>query len=102
MPPRLAPIQCVIVPIFKNDTEKAAVLGAIESIQKELTELGVRVKVDTRDNLSPGYKFNDWELKGVPVRMEVGPRDVQNNTVVLARRDRPGKEGKQFVAARRL
>jgi prolyl-tRNA synthetase len=97
LPPRLAPIQCVIVPIFKNDSEKMAVLGAIDSIQKEVADLGVRVKVDTRDNLSPGYKFNDWELKGVPVRMEVGPRDVQNNTVVLARRDRPGKEGKQFV-----
>ncbi len=98
LPPRLAPIQCVIVPIFKNDTEKAAIMGAVESIQKELTDLNIRIKVDLRDQVSPGFKFNDWELKGVPVRLEVGPRDVQNNTVVLARRDQRGKAGKIFVA----
>jgi prolyl-tRNA synthetase len=97
LPPRLAPIQCVIVPIFKNDVEKASVMAAVDSIQQELIDLNVRVKVDKRSEMSPGFKFNDWELKGVPVRMEVGPRDVQNNTVVLARRDRPGREGKQFV-----
>lgn len=97
LPPRLAPIQCVVVPIFKNDAEKATVLAAVDGIQRELVDLGIRVKTDTRSEVSPGYKFNDWEMRGVPVRLEVGPRDVQNNTVVLARRDRPGKEGKQFV-----
>ncbi len=97
LPPRLAPIQCVIVPIYRNDADKGAVMEAVASIQAELTGQNLRVKVDTREQLSPGYKFNDWELKGVPVRMEIGPRDVQNNTVVLARRDQPGKAGKQFV-----
>jgi prolyl-tRNA synthetase len=98
LPPRLAPIQVVIVPIYRNDTDKSTVMAAVETIQRELIGQGVRVKVDTREQLSPGFKFNDWELKGVPVRIEIGLRDVQNNTVVLARRDRPSKEGKQFVS----
>ena len=58
----------------------------------------MRVKVDTRDHLTPGYKFNDWELRGVPIRIEVGPRDVQNGSVPVARRDQRGKEGKRVVA----
>lgn len=97
LPPRLAPIQCVIVPIHRDDTGKPAVMEAAGSIRRELAELGVRTKVDSREQMSPGYKFNDWELKGVPIRIEVGPRDVQNDTVVVARRDRRGKEGKQLV-----
>jgi prolyl-tRNA synthetase len=97
LPPRLAPTQCVIVPIYRNDMDKSVVMEAIASIQRELTEKNIGVKVDTREQFSPGFKFNEWELKGVPVRMEIGPRDVQNNTVVLARRDQPGKEGKHFV-----
>lgn len=99
MPPRLAPIQVVIVPIFKNDDEKAVVMPKLESIVKELKAAGIRIKVDDRENVSPGFKYNDWEMRGVPVRLEVGPRDVQNNTVALARRDVAGKEGKQFVSA---
>jgi prolyl-tRNA synthetase len=98
LPPRLAPTQCVIVPIYRNDADKSTVMKAVESIQRELMDKNVRIKVDTREHLSPGFKFNDWELKGVPVRMEIGPRDVQNDTVVMARRDRPGKEGKHFVS----
>ena len=73
-------------------------MGAVQSIEKELIDLNIRIKVDLRDQVSPGFKFNDWELKGVPVRLEVGPRDVQNNTVVLARRDQRGKAGKVFVS----
>jgi prolyl-tRNA synthetase len=57
---------------------------------------GVRAKLDARDDLKPGFKFNDWEMRGVPVRIEIGPRDVDQDAVVLARRDRPGKDGKQF------
>jgi prolyl-tRNA synthetase len=102
LPPRLAPIQCVVVPIYKNDGEKSGVLEAAESIYRELLDLGVRTKLDNREQLSPGFKFNHWELKGVPVRIEIGPRDVQNNTVVLARRDQRGKEGKQFIARDQL
>lgn len=98
MPPRLAPIQVVIVPIYRKDEDKTAVLTATHRIQQELTEAGIRVKVDDRENLTPGYKFNDWELRGVPVRLEIGPRDVENHSVALARRDVLGREGKQFVS----
>ena len=95
MPPKLAPIQAVIVPIFKNDAEKAEVMPVVERLRQELKDL--RVHVDNRTEVTPGFKFNDWELRGVPVRIEVGPKDVKNHTVALARRDVPGKEGKSFV-----
>jgi len=98
MPPRLAPYQVVIVPIARKDKEKTAVLPVAQRIFDELTAAGVRVKMDDRDNLSPGYKFNDWELRGVPTRIEIGPRDVAKNSVALARRDVPGRDGKQFVS----
>lgn len=98
LPPRLAPYQVVMVPIYRKDEDKTAVLTATHRIQQELSDAGVRVKVDDRENLTPGYKFNDWELRGVPLRLEIGPRDVENNSVALARRDVPGKEGKQFVS----
>jgi prolyl-tRNA synthetase len=98
MPPRLAPIQVVMVPIYRKDAEKTAVLEATHRLKDELVEAGIRVKVDDRDNLSPGYKFNDWELRGVPVRIEIGPRDVEKHSVAVARRDRPGREGKVFLS----
>ncbi|MCA9958245.1 MAG: proline--tRNA ligase [Anaerolineales bacterium] len=98
LPPRLAPYQVVMVPIYKKDEEKTAVLTATQRIAQELTAAGVRVKVDDRDNVTPGYKFNDWELRGVPARIEIGPRDLEKNSVALARRDVPGREGKQFVS----
>jgi prolyl-tRNA synthetase len=98
MPPRLAPYQAVIVPIHKNDTEKASVMEAVKKIRAELVAADIRVKVDERDD-TPGFKFNDWEMRGAPLRIEIGPKDVANNTVALARRDilRMGKEGKSFV-----
>ena len=65
--------------------------------QQELAAAVIRVKLDERDGLTPGFKFNDWEMRGVPVRMEIGPKDVAKGQVVLARRDKPGKEGKTFV-----
>jgi len=92
-PPRLAPTQLVIVPIFKNDDEQSKVMGVVETIKAKLGG-EVRFKVDDREGLSPGFKFNEWELRGVPLRMEVGPQDVEQDRVVLARRDRPGKDGK--------
>jgi len=98
LPPRLAPFQVVIVPIYKNDEERAAVMGAVGKIRAELIVAGIRVKTDERESFSPGYKFNDWEMRGVPLRIEIGPKDVAKGTVVLARRDRPGKEGKSFVS----
>jgi len=97
MPPRLAPWQVVIVPIYKNDAERGPVLEAVARIKAELVDAEVRVKVDDRDTVSPGFKFNDWEMRGVPIRIEVGPKDVQKNSVALSRRDRPGREGKSFV-----
>jgi prolyl-tRNA synthetase len=97
MPPRLAPWQVVIVPIYKNDVEQGPVLEAVDRLKHELLAADIRVKVDDRDTVSPGFKFNDWELRGVPVRIEVGPKDVQKGSVALARRDKPGREGKSFV-----
>jgi prolyl-tRNA synthetase len=98
LPPRLAPYQTVIVPIFKNDEQKSVVMPVVSRIAQELIDAGIRLKVDDREHLSPGFKFNDWELRGVPSRIEVGPRDVEKNSVALARRDVPGREGKQFVS----
>jgi prolyl-tRNA synthetase len=97
LPPRLAPFQVVIVPIFKTDEEKQVVVETARRLMKELTEADVRVKLDERDGMTPGFKFNDWEMRGVPLRMEIGPKDVAKASVVLARRDKPGKEGKSFV-----
>jgi len=99
LPPRVAPIQVVIVPIWKKAEEKEAVLKAVENAKGTLTKAGIRVQVDVNDQKTPGWKFNFWEMKGVPVRIEIGPRDVQQNVVVMARRDRPGKEGKTFGVA---
>jgi prolyl-tRNA synthetase len=97
LPPRLAPIQVVIVPIYKTDDEQKLVMEAARRIRAELVAADIRVKVDEREGSSPGFKFNDWEMRGVPLRIELGPKDIAKGTVVLARRDRPGKEGKAFV-----
>jgi prolyl-tRNA synthetase len=97
LPPRVAPTQVVFVPIFKTDDEKALVLDAARKASAALVAAGVRVRTDERDGLSPGFKFNDWEMRGVPLRIEIGPKDVAKGTVVLARRDKPGREGKSFV-----
>ena len=95
MPPRLAPIQAVIVPIYKSETEMSGVMEAVERVRKELSAF--RIKVDDRSEVTPGFKFNDWEMRGVPLRIEIGPKDVEKGTVALARRDIPGKAGKSFV-----
>jgi prolyl-tRNA synthetase len=97
LPPRLAPIQVVIVPILKNETENGPVLEAVSRVSADLKAAGVRVKVDERTEVTPGFKFNDWEMRGVPLRIEIGPKDVEKGTVALARRDKPGREGKSFV-----
>ncbi|MCX7740118.1 MAG: proline--tRNA ligase [Meiothermus sp.] len=85
LPPRLAPIQVVVVPIYRGETRER-VLSAAEALVRELKGSGIRVHLDDRDQYSPGYKFNEWELKGVPLRLELGPRDVEEGTVVLASR----------------
>ncbi|RYG85876.1 proline--tRNA ligase, partial [bacterium] len=92
LPPKLAPIQVVIVPMGRDEETRAKTFGESDRIAAELKARGIRVKVDTREKESPGFKYNQWELKGVPVRIEVGPRDVEAGTVVLARRDDGAKE----------
>ena len=97
LPPRLAPTQLVIVPIIpKNRAEdKQTVMQTVDALCETLGN--VRHHVDDRHDYSPGWRFNEWELKGVPLRIELGPRDLRNQQVVLARRDIPGKDGKTFV-----
>ncbi|GER82250.1 proline--tRNA ligase [Thermogemmatispora aurantia] len=90
LPPHVAPYQAVVVPIWRKDADQGAIMEAIGRIERMLKGK-VRLKVDLSDN-TPGWKFNEWELRGVPVRIEIGPRDVQNNSVVLVRRDNRAKE----------
>jgi prolyl-tRNA synthetase len=98
LPPRLAPYQVVIVPIFKSDEEKAQTFEAARRLRDTLANADFRVKIDEREGVSPGFKFNDWEMRGVPLRIELGPKDLAKNSVMLARRDRPGKEGKSIAS----
>jgi prolyl-tRNA synthetase len=95
MPPKLAPIQIVIVPIYKNDEERSLVMPVVQSVSQSLQDF--RVKVDDRTELTPGFKYNDWEMRGVPVRIEIGPKDVEKGNVMVARRDIPGRDGKQII-----
>ena len=105
VPPRLAPIHVVICPLGKNPDEQNASVAAAEKLAQNLTALPrdefygyepITVKIDREFDKSPGFRFNEWELKGVPVRVELGPKDIAANACVLARRDQPGKDGKQF------
>lgn len=96
IPPRLAPTQIVVVPIYRNDAERSMVMEAVQRMTAEWKGR-LRFKIDDRDNLTPGFKFNEWELKGVPIRVEIGPKDIEKGSVAIARRDQPGREGKSFV-----
>jgi prolyl-tRNA synthetase len=87
LPPAVAPVQVAIVPIYRSDDERASVIGTAERLRSDLAAAGIRVRLDDRDQFRPGYKFADWELKGVPVRIELGPRDVAADR---AGRDLPG------------
>jgi len=86
LPPNVAPTQVVIVPIYRNDEGKKIVLSKVEEIKTNLESEEIRVHVDDRSELSPGYKFNDWELKGVPLRIEIGPKDIEKQSMVIAKR----------------
>jgi prolyl-tRNA synthetase len=101
LPPKLAPTQVILIPIYKNDEEKSQVMPVVQQIKDELSQ-DFRVKLDARDEVTPGFKFNEWELRGVPLRIEVGPKDIAKGTVVFARRDVPGKAGKSFVERSQL
>ncbi len=87
LPPKIAPLQVVIVPIYKGDEQKAQIGVKVDEIIKELKALGIRVKYDDNDNARPGWKFAEYEMKGVPVRLAIGARDLEKNVVEVARRD---------------
>ena len=95
LPPKLAPTQSVLIPIIPNEDSKSVVLETVNKLHEELRE-SYRIKIDDRDNISPGFKFNEWELKGVPLRIEIGPKDIEKNSVVFSRRD--GVDGKNSVS----
>jgi len=86
MPPKIAPIQTVLIPIFRSEDQKDEIKKYINPLEEELESIGIRYFIDWSDS-SPGFKFNEWELKGVPVRIEIGPRDVESKKLVMARRD---------------
>ena len=92
LPPKLAPIQVVIVPIFRSEDELNAISVKVDELMKEFRKHGISVKFDNRDTQKPGFKFAEWELKGVPVRLAIGPRDMENGTIEVARRDTKEKE----------
>lgn len=92
LPPKLAPLQVVIVPIYKGEEQKALLDGRIKGIVQSLKKAGVRVKYDDSDNQRPGWKFAEYEMKGVPVRIAIGPRDLENNVAEVARRDTKEKQ----------
>ena len=95
LPPNLAPTQSVLIPIIPNEDSKSFVLETVNNLHKKLYK-SYRIKIDDRDNISPGFKFNEWELKGVPLRIEIGPKDIENNSVVFSRRD--GVDGKNSIS----
>jgi prolyl-tRNA synthetase len=97
LPPKLAPIQVVIVPIFRKEEELIAITEKVDGLIKDLKKKGISVKFDNRDTHKPGYKFAEWEMKGVPVRLAIGPRDLEKGTVEVARRDTLEKEVLQFI-----
>ena len=92
LPPKLAPIHVVIVPIFRSDEELVRITNKVDELASSLRKQGYSVKFDNRDNYKPGFKFAEWELKGVPVRIAIGPRDLDNGTVEVARRDTKEKQ----------
>ena len=94
LPPKLAPNQVVVIPIIPKEEHQSPVMSTVNEINNKINNL-FRVKIDDRENLSPGFKFNEWELKGVPLRIEIGPKDIENGSVIFSRRD--GIDGKFSV-----
>ena len=92
LPPRVAPIQVVIIPIYHSDEEKEKILATCGEIKIVLTARNIRVHLDDRDQVTPGFKFNDWEMKGIPIRIELGPKDLESQNFVLVRRDNGQKQ----------
>ena len=86
LPPKIAPIQVVIIPIYYSDDEKENVIQKANQIMDDLSKINLRVRLDDREQLTPGFKFNDWEMKGIPIRIEIGPKDIAKNQLVLVKR----------------
>jgi prolyl-tRNA synthetase len=86
LPPKIAPIQVVIIPIYYSDDEKGNVIQKANQIRDDLSKINLRVHLDDREQLTPGFKFNDWEMKGIPIRIEIGPKDIAKNQLVLVKR----------------
>ena len=97
IPPYIAPIQVVIVPIYKKG-QKELVIKESEKLKKKLLKAGFKVELDDREGYTPGWKFNEWEVRGVPIRIEIGPRDIENQQLVLVRRDKPVPTNKETIA----
>ena len=97
LPPKLAPIQVAIVPVFKNEEQLSLISKVVNPVKKALESRGITVKYDDRDTHKPGWKFSEYEFKGVPLRITIGPRDIENNTVEIARRDTLEKETLQIT-----
>src|SRR5262249_42301448 len=105
VPPRLAPLHVVICPLGRNDAERGPSIAAAEKLAAELRDLPrdeffgydpIAVKIDTTFDKQPGFRYAEYELRGVPVRVEIGPKDIEKQACAVARRDVPGKDGKQF------
>ena len=104
LPPKLAPIHVVIVPIYRKDDERARVLVECDAVAKELRQKGLSVKLDDRDNMQPGAKFYEWEMKGVPIRIEIGPKDLEKGVLCLVRRflaEKPGESAEDLRKRRK-
>ena len=97
LPPRVAPIQAVIIPIYHSDEEKKNILEESRHIEKLLLDVNVRVHLDDRDQVTPGFKFHDWEMKGIPIRIELGPKDLNEGKVILVRRDTGEKKSVKIL-----
>ena len=97
LPPRVAPIQVIIIPIYYSDEDKEKIQKVSQEIEEKLRESKIRVQVDNREQLTPGFKFNDWEMKGIPLRIEIGPKDLEKNKVTFARRHNRQKDDQEIV-----
>ena len=102
LPPKVAPIQVVVIPIYKNEEDKEKVASKVQEIRKNLESMEIRVHVDDRSELSPGYKFNDWELRGIPLRIEIGPKDIEKQSIIIAKRHNHEKTSLRFIEIEKI
>jgi len=97
LPPRVAPIQVIIIPIYYSDEDKEKIGKVSKEIEEKLKDAEIRVQVDNREQLTPGFKFNEWEMKGIPLRIEIGPKDLEKNQVTFARRHNRQKDDQEIT-----